>query len=329
MIRLYAATSRLAIDPSASVGLGHLMRAACLRRVLTTPSVMLGRIDATLEAGGLRTRRRRVPRALGDETRVVVVDRNTIGAEVMAWRLRRPSNRVVWIKRGCVDQSQAVRQSGFVAFADLVVVPGDVGEAANVADEVAAGRGKLQQVGVCHAYQVVQPSRVLPRPEVFISLGAFEPAQREDFARIRVALRQAGVRFLWSSYTNAPLLAGFPLHRRVAQKRAFGIKSECSAFVCEGGYNSVHEALFLNRPALFVANDGAGRELQSSRIVAAKRHSPLAFDARRRGDLEAWIIRVREHRSHQTGEGSSNASDYFNSGFAEMGRIIGAIADDC
>ena len=290
------------------------------------PAFLLGETDAWLDGRGLCTARQ-APVGLGDGVKTVVVDRNTISPQVVSWRFERPhTNRVAWIKRGGGDTAQAVRQSGFVAFSDVVIVPGDLAREGDIVDETAARRGKLREVDVCHAYQIIPPRAAKPKPRVFLSLGAFEQPQRATFARIREALVASDIPFSWSSYSDAPLSHGYPSGLRISQRNALRHKSECAASVSEGGYNSVHEALHLNRPVLFVPNDGGGRERQSRRVAAAKRISPVAFDATTNGDLDEWIMAVRDFVGNGTGKGDEHdIIGDVSGGFAEMAQIIEAV----
>ncbi len=326
MRRVGRARQRVAMDPSVSIGLGHLMRLACLRRVLKTPVTMLGPVDAELDDRGLSVRSRRTAVHPNGDGNVIVVDRNIIGPAVLGWRLANPSRRLVWIKRGLGDEAQAVRQSGFVRFADMVVVPGDIGGESDHADDLAAARGKLRRVGVCHVYQVVHPTAALDETRdeksVFMSLGAFEPAQRTAMTAARDAVVRAGLPYVWSAYSDEPLGSGFPPNARVAAREAVGRKSRSAAFVSEGGYNSVHEALHLKRPALFIANDGGGRERQSRRVAAAKRLSPLVFDARRRGDVTAWLDAAQSDPPQRTTFEAREIHDRIDRGFDEMADIV-------
>jgi hypothetical protein len=310
------------MDPSVTVGLGHLMRLACLRRLLKTPSVVLGPLDARIDDRGLQITRRRVPLEPDEATRVVIVDRNVIPPSIIAWRLADCGRRLVWIKRGNADEHQAVRQSGYVSFADLIVVPGDIGGSRDAADDVAASYGKLREVGVCHVYQVVAAGEPSPAGRVFLSLGAFESGRRATYVDIGEALTRARIPFIWSAYDDAPLAFGFARRDRVAVRRAVSAKSACSGLVCEGGYNSVHEALHLGRPALLLANEDNGRERQSRRLGAAKRVSPLVFDAALPGDRDAWLAAVQSEISIPSRRATSH--DFQDRGFAEMAGLIEA-----
>jgi hypothetical protein len=314
------AAASVALDASASVGLGHLVRLACLRAALRTPAMMIGATDAHMGADGLRIRRRTSARPLSSEARVAIVDRNIIAAEVLAWRLKDPTRRVIWIRRGNASHEQAIAQLGFVAFADLIIAPGDLdGDRHDPLLEFAARREKLRQVGVCHAYQVMEASPAPSTPAVFISLGAFEPAQRAAFTRIRDAVAAAGLPFLWSAYNDSPLKYGFPRNARVAINRSLRVKSQCAAIACEGGYNSLHEALYLARPALFVPNDSNGRERQSARVRAATTISPRTFDALHPGSVEAWLESIPATPASQHDE-----VDYgpFIHGFGQIANLV-------
>jgi hypothetical protein len=310
------------MDPSVAVGLGHLMRLACLRRLLKTPAVVLGPVDARIDDGGLRLTRRRAPLGPDEATRVVIVDRNVIPPSIIAWRLADRARRVVWIKRGNADDRQAIRQSGYVPFADLIVVPGDIGGARDAADAVAARHGKLREVGVCHVYQVVAAGEPSPAGRVFLSLGAFEPGRRAAYVAIGAALDRARIPFIWSGYDDAPLAFGFTRKGRVAVHSAISAKPACSGLVCEGGYNSVHEALHLGQPALLLANEDNGRERQSRRLGAAKRVSPLVYDAALLGDRDAWLAAVQSAIANPSRRAVNH--DVHQRGFAEMADLVEA-----
>ena len=313
-------TQAVMLDASSSLGLGHLMRLACLRSALGLPTRMLGTLDALLRKDGLRIRRQ-TPRQATPETRITVVDRNFIEPGLMAWRLRDRRNRIIWIRRALVTRAQALVQSGFLTFADLLIAPGDLGALDDDPLEgLAARQGKLHKIGVCHAYQLIAPSKVSVTAQVFLSLGAFEEPQQPIYRRIRDLLTAARIPFTWSAYSDLPLAHGFPVSTRVIPERALRVKSQCAAIASEGGYNSLYEALHLHRPMLFVANDGNGREQQSRRIHAAKKISPLVFDASAPGDIEEWIAACRGKPVLSGNESDQNG--IFRGGFRQMASII-------
>jgi hypothetical protein len=268
---------------------------------------------------GLHVWSRRAPRELRTETSVIIVDRNTIAADVIAWRLSDPRHRVIWIRRGLLAPLQASIQAGFLAFADLVIAPGDLGGANDAFHELSAQRGKLRTVGICHAYQVVVPSRAHADRKVFLSLGAFEPSQRAVYCRVRDALENADIPFIWSAYNDTPIDLGFLPHARAAIGNSLRAKSQCWGTVSEAGYNSLHEALHLARPALFISNDENGREQQSRRVEAATKLTRLAFDASSPGAIEAWIASIHTQpiwSNHEAAHGP------FIDGFGQIARIV-------
>ena len=287
---------------------------------------MLGDVDAELDDHGLRAIRGNARRAPTPHTKVVVVDRNVIGAEIIAWRLGDPDRRVIWVKRGGASAQQALRQAGFVAFADMVVVPGDVGAARDAADELASKRGKLREIGVCQAYQVMPPYAGEHEAVVFLSLGAFEPAMRDVYHRIQRALDRVGLPYVWCGYSSEPLSCGFDADARVPIHASLERKARCAALVSEGGYNSVHEALHLGRPALLIPNEGNNREQQGKRVAAAKRASHLIFDASLPGDLNAWIAEAqRRLTDKEMDKRRHGISTGCNQGLKEMADLVEAV----
>lgn len=311
----------IAMDASTSIGFGHLVRVICLRDALAIPSEVLGPISARLGDRGIEFTHRGSERRISRDTRVLIVDRNMLGRDAIAWRLADRRRRLIWIRRGLVTPSQAVMQSGFVAFADLVIAPGDLGADGDAVDALADRQGKLRRVGICHAYQRLHLKGVSRRSKVFVSLGAFEEMQRPAYRWIRDALNAAGLDFIWSAYGGLPSDHGFPTRKRVDVSRALYAKAGCIGLVSEGGYNSLHEALHLARPVLFVANDGNGREMQSRRVAAAKRTSPQAFDASVPGDMEAWVDAVRLNIS-STRSKRIQSHACLGNGFGEMADVV-------
>jgi hypothetical protein len=270
------------------VGLGHLVRVACLKHLLDVPSRILGPVDAAIGADGIalsRQRRADAPPA------VWVVDRPVLPREVIAHKLDHRDAQVLWVRRGLYHPGQALIQAGFLDFVDRVLVPDEVvPQQPDAVEELAAAQGKLVSVGICHAYEaagVAVPDR--PEPFVFLSLGNFEPPHRRRLSALRRQLVQQGIAYRWSAYGVLPLLYGFAPRRRVPLAASLGAKARAAAKVSEAGYNNLLEALHVGRPALFFANETRGREAQQARIALAKAHSPLVFDGLSGAETNAFV----------------------------------------
>lgn len=285
------------LDPATSVGLGHLVRVASLRSLLRVPNRIIGSHDARMSAGGLVVRRRLFPSSAPNPT-VWVVDSGHIPEPVIRRKLEHPAASVVWIRRGLFRPQQAAIQAGYVQFADLILQPTEaVAQPADAVEELALKSGKLIFTGIAHAYQVVSPDAAVPKSQVFIALGSFEPTQQPIFTRLRHKLQRAGIDFVWSAHDHRPYLAGFPAARRVRLSRSLTRKTRCSGSVSEAGYNSVYEALHLGRPVLLLANETRGREAQRDRVALAKSLSPNVFDAADEAEVDAWL-RVAGNAAH-------------------------------
>ena len=114
----------IALDASSSIGLGHLMRTAGLRRLLGRPARYTGRFDAHLTDDGLVVRRRLVgQRNLA--ARLLVVDSGHVPEHAIRQRLADPRLKVVWIRRGLFHAHQALIQAGYLDFVDLVIEPAE------------------------------------------------------------------------------------------------------------------------------------------------------------------------------------------------------------
>ncbi len=282
----------VALDPSTSIGLGHLVRVAGLRALLHVSSRVIGRYDAELGTKGFKISRRLLPRR-NEAPAVWVVDSGHLSEAVIRHKLTRRNARVVWIRRGLFHAEQAAIQGGYLDFVDLVLRPAEIEpEAPDAVDQLAAGQGKLQQVGICHAYQAMPPGTDAPRPHVFLGLGGFEPQQRPLFAELHRRLQRARTPYVWSSHDFRPILSGFPAHRRIPVAQALAHKATAAGAAVEAGYNSVYEALRLGHPVLLLANEGRGREAQRRRVAMAKAVSPLVFDAEAPGEMARWIEAV-------------------------------------
>ena len=282
----------VALDPSTSIGLGHLVRVAGLRALLQVSSRVIGRYNAELGAQGLKISRRLLARH--DEAPAVwVVDSGHLPEAVIRHKLTRRDARVVWIRRGLFHAEQAAIQGGYLDFVDLVLRPAEIeSEAPDAVDQLAAEQGKLREVGICHAYQAMPPGTGTSRRAVFLGLGGFEPQQRALFAELRRQLQRARTSYIWSSHDLRPILSGFPAHRRIPVAQALAHKATAAGAAVEAGYNSVYEALRLGHPVLLLANEGRGREAQRRRVAMAKAVSPLVFDAEAPGDMALWIEAV-------------------------------------
>jgi hypothetical protein len=291
----------VALDASSSIGLGHLMRIAGLRRLLATPARFAGRYDAELTDDGLAVRRR----LIGERNlaaRTWVVDSGHVPEHVIRRRLSDPALKVVWVRRGLFHAQQALIQAGYLDFVDLVIEPSEaMPTAPDAFSRLAESKGKLKRIGVCHAYQAAPAADGPASGMVYLGLGGYEIAQRERFDRLRRGLEHRHMPFQWSARDLRPMLDGYPLQRRVRISRALTAKARASGAVLEAGYNSVYEALYLGIPTLFVANEGRGREAQRARVAMAKAVSPLAFDEEDPNDIAAWFDAVAAGASRRRG----------------------------
>jgi hypothetical protein len=308
----------IALDASSSIGLGHLMRTAGLRRLLGRPARYTGRYDAQLTNDGLTVRRR----LIGERNlaaRLLVVDSGHVPEHVIRQRLSDPTLKVVWIRRGLFREQQALIQAGYLDFVDLVIEPAEAVPAPPDAfSRLADSEGKLRRVGVCQAYQAAPAADGPASGMVYLGLGGYEPEQRARFDRLRTRLEVRRMAFQWSAHDLRPLLEGYPARRRIGLSRALKAKARASGAVLEAGYNSVYEALYLGIPTLFVANEGRGREAQRSRIAMAKAVSPLAFDEENPADIDAWFEAVAAGASRRRGEAGA--------GMMQMKTLIEEVA---
>ena len=102
----------IALDASSSIGLGHLMRTAGLRRLLGSPARYSGRYDARLTNDGL-TVQRRLFREQNLAARLRVVDSGHVPELVIRQRLTDPSLKVIWIRRGLWQAHKPVEPRSF------------------------------------------------------------------------------------------------------------------------------------------------------------------------------------------------------------------------
>ena len=291
----------IALDASSSIGLGHLMRTAGLRRLLGQPARFTGRYDARLTNDGLTVRRRLI-REQNLAARLWVVDSGHVPQHVIRQRLSDPQLKIVWIRRGLFRDQQALIQAGYLDFVDLVIEPSEaVPEPPDAFARLAEAKGKLRRIGVCQAYQAAPAADGPSSGMVYLGLGGYEPEQRERFDRLRRGLEGRRVAFQWSAHDLRPMLDGYPARRRVGISRSLTAKARASGAVLEAGYNSVYEALYLGIPTLFVANEGRGREAQRARVAMAKAVSPLAFDEEDPADVAAWFEAVSAGASRRRG----------------------------
>lgn len=291
----------IALDASSSVGLGHLVRVAGLRRLLGRPARFTGRYDARLTNDGLMVRRRLIgERNLA--SRLWVVDNGHVPEHVIRQRLGNPGLKVIWIRRGLFRDKQALIQAGYLDFVDLVIEPSEaVPQPPDAFSRLAESKGKLRRVGVCQVYQASAAADGPSSGRVYIGLGGYEPAQRERFDRLRRGLDARQLAYEWSAHDLKPLLGGYRAHQRVGISRSLTAKARASGAVIEAGYNSVYEALYLGIPTLFVANEGRGREAQRARVAMAKAVSPLAFDEEDPADVARWFEAVSAGTSRRRG----------------------------
>lgn len=310
----------IALDASSSIGLGHLMRTAGLRRLLGLPTRYAGRYDARLTNDGLKVRRR-LFREQNIAARLWVVDSGHVPEHVIRQRLGDPTLKVVWIRRALFRDQQALIQAGYLDFVDLVIEPSEaVPTPPDAIARLAEAKGKLRRIGVCQAYQAVAAADGPSSGLVYLGLGGYEPAQRERFDRLRRGLEGRRMAFQWSAHDLRPVLAGYPARRRVGISRSLTAKARASGAVLEAGYNSVYEALYLGIPTLLVANEDRGREAQRARVAMAKTVSPLAFDEEEPGDVEAFFEAVAAGASRRRGA----AGD----GMLQMKGLIEEVAAD-
>ena len=292
----------VALDASTSIGLGHLMRAAGLRRLLGEAARLTGRLDARLTDDGLAVRRR----LIGERNlaaRVWVVDSGHLPEHVIRQRLRDPTLAVIWIRRGLFRERQALIQAGYLDFVDLVVEPSEaVLGPSDAFSQLAESQGKLRRIGVCHAYQAAPAADGPASGMIYLGLGGYEPEQRPRFDRLRRGLQDRGMAFQWAAHDLRPLLDGYPVWRRVGISRSLSAKARASGAVLEAGYNSVYEALYLGIPTLLLANETRGREAQRARVAMAKAVSPLAFDEEDPADIDAWFEAVAGGASRRRGD---------------------------
>lgn len=291
----------VALYASSSIGLGHLMRTAGLRRLLGQPARFTGRYDARLTDDGLTVRRRLIgQRNLA--ARLWVVDSGHVPAQVIRQRLSDPTLKVVWIRRGLFRDRQALIQAGYLDFVDLVIEPSEaVPEPPDAFSRLAESQGKLKRIGVCQAYQAAPATDGPASGMVYLGLGGYEPAQRERFDRLRRGLQGRRMAFQWSAHGLRPVLDGYPAQRRVGISRSLTAKARACGAVLEAGYNSVYEALYLGIPTLLIANEGRGREAQRARVAMAKAASPLVFDEEDPADIDAWFEAVAAGASQRRG----------------------------
>ena len=291
----------VALDVSSSIGLGHLMRTAGLRRLLAPPARFTGRYDAQLTNDGLTVRRR----LIGERNlsaRLWVVDSGHVPEHVIRRRLSDPTLKVVWIRRGLFRAQQALIQAGYLDFVDLVIEPSEaMPSPPDAFSAMAEAKGKLKRIGVCHAYQAAPAADGPASGLVYLGLGGYEAEQRERFDRLRRGLQQRSMPFQWSAHGLRPVLDGYPVQRRVRISRSLTAKARASGAVLEAGYNSVYEALYLGIPTLLLANEGRGREAQRARVAMAKAVSPLAFDEEDPDDIAAWFDAVAAGTSRRRG----------------------------
>ena len=290
------------LDPATSVGLGHLVRVACLRSILRVPSRILGPFDARLGRSGLSARRRFLrPRHHAPD--VWVVDSGHLPQALIRRRLEHPATPVIWIRRGLFKPEQAAIQGGYLDFVDLVLAPQEAApQPPDLVETMAEKRGKLARVGIVHAYQALPTVPAAPvEPRIFLALGAFTPQHRATFVELRRRLEEARIPYLWSAHGGGPLLAGFPASRRVPLTRALAAKARCTALAGEAGYNSVYEALHLGCPTLLLANETEGREAQELRVTLAASASPNIFDGTAPRAIDAWLSAASDpHRARFT-----------------------------
>jgi hypothetical protein len=308
----------IALDASSSIGLGHLVRTAGLRRMLGRPARFTGRYDARLTNGGL-TVRRRLLREQNLGARMWVVDSGHVPEHVIRQRLADPKLKIVWIRRGLFRDQQALIQAGYLDFVDMVIEPSEaMPERPDAFSQLAEAKGKLRRISVCQAYQAAPAADGPASGMVYLGLGGYEVAQRERFGRLRRELEQRRQAFQWSAHDLRPMLDGYSARGRVGISRSLTAKARASGAVLEAGYNSVYEALYLGIPTLFLANEDRGREAQRARVAMAKAVSPLAFDEEDPADVTAWFEAVSAGASRRRGDAGN--------GMLEMKRLIEEVA---